>query len=139
MMLLVKIAAVGLLHVVFYACYPETGDLGNYYLAVSLLLWGVFVIFINTSTALIRFISGAAGTAINLAAFALMALAIAATMPQRDKTGVLEKIQDGKYPDRATINSGLRRFGVKIDREAGVTIKDLDRKAAEVLDKVKKD
>ena len=137
MTLILKILAVGLLHMAFFASYPETGPYGNYYLAVSLLVWAVFIMFINTSTALVRLISGAAGTVINIAAFALMALAIAATMPQHDKNSVLDKLRGGKYPDRDTLNSGMLRFGVNLNREVKTGIKGLDREVGKALDKLK--
>lgn len=139
MILLFKIAAVALLHMAFFASYPETGPFGNYYLAISILLWSVFVIFVNTSAKLVKLVSGAAGTVINIAAFALMALAIAATMPQFDKTSVLEKIQKGKYPDRDTVNAGMLRFGVNLNREVNTSVKGLDREVGRALNKLKED
>jgi hypothetical protein len=139
MTLLLKILAVGLLHVAFFAGYPETGPYGNYFLGVSLLVWGVFIIFINTSTKLIRFVSGAAGLAVNLAAFALMAAGIAFTMPQGDKTSVLEKLQNGKYPDRDTVNAGMLRFGVKLDRSVKSGVKGLDAEVGKAIKKLKED
>ncbi len=137
MTLILKILAVGLLHMAFFASYPETGPYGNYYLAISLLVWSVFIIFLNTSTALIRLISGALGTVINAAAFALMALAIAATMPQYDKGSVLDKVRSGKYPDRDTLNSGMLRFGVNLNREVKTSVKGLDREVGKALNKLK--
>ncbi len=139
MILILKIIAVGLVHVAFYAAYPETGSFGTYYLWISLLLWTVFILFINTSTKLLRLVSGIAGLAVNLAAFALMALAIAATMPQYDKTSVLEKIQKGRYPDRDTINSGMLRFGVNLNREVAGTVKGIDKELGRAVKKLKED
>lgn len=139
MTLLLKILAVGLVHLAFFASYPETGGFGNYYLAVSLLMWSGFIIFINTSTRLIRFVSGAAGLAVNLAAFALMALAVAATMPQRDHTSVLEKLQAKKYPTSDTVKAGLLRFGVKLDNDVNVRMKGLDSEVNKALKKLKED
>lgn len=139
MTLILKILAVALLHVAFFAGYPETGPYGNYFLGVSLLVWSVFIIFINTSTKLIRFVSGAAGLAVNLASFALMAAAIAFTMPQRDKTSVLEKLQKGKYPDRDTINAGMLRFGVKLDTSVKNGVKGLDAEVGKAIKKLKED
>lgn len=139
MSLIIKILAVGLLHLAFFASYPETGQYGNYYLAVSVLVWSVFILFLNTSTMLIRFISGTAGKIINLTGFALMAVAVAATMPQNDKTSVLEKVRGGKYPDRATINAGLRRFGINLNKEIGSAAKSLDREAEKALTELKED
>ncbi len=139
MILIVKLIAVALVHMAFFASYPETGPFGTYYLWLSLLLWTVFILFINTSAKLVKLISGAAGTAVNIAAFGLMALAIAATMPQYDKTSVLEKIQKGKYPDRGTINSGMLRFGVNLNREVGTQIKGLDGELEKAVKKLKED
>lgn len=139
MTLILKLTIVALLHLAFYASYPETGQFGNYYLGISLLVWAVFIMFINTGAKLASFISGAAGFVINLAAFALMALAIAATMPQRDKSSVLEKIKAGKYPDRATINAGLLRFGVNLEKETAAGVKGLDRELGKAVKKLKKD
>lgn len=118
MSLILKLAAVGILHAAFRVSYPDMGPSGDLYLAVSLALWIVFVGFINTSTKLLRLLSGAAGLLINLAVFAAMALALAATMPQADRTSVLEKLQAGRYPDSKTLNTGLKRFGIDLDKQA---------------------
>lgn len=139
MILILKIIAVALVHVAFYAAYPETGSFGTPYLWISLLLWTVFIMFINTSVKLVRLVSGAAGAAVNLAAFALMALAIAATMPQFDKTSVLEKIQKGRYPDRDTINAGMLRFGVNLNRQVGSGIQGIDKELGKAVKKLKED
>jgi len=139
MILILKIIAVGLLHAAFFAAYPETGSFGTYYLWISLLLWTVFILFINTSTKLLRLVSGIAGLAVNLAAFALMALAIAATMPQYDKTSVLEKLQKGRYPDRDTFNSGMLRFGVNLNREVAGNLKGIDKQLGKAVKKLKED
>jgi len=139
MTLILKLLAVALLHLAFYASYPETGRFGNYYLGISLLVWAVFIMFINTSAKLVSFISGAAGFVINLAAFALMALAIAATMPQHDKTSVLDKLRAGKYPDRDTVNTGMLRFGVNLNRETAAGVKGLDRELGKAVKKLKED
>ncbi len=139
MTLTLKIAAAALLHLVFFACYPETGWFGNYYLAISLLVWAVFIMFINTNAALIKLISGGVGLVINLAAFGLMALAIAATMPQRDKTSVFEKIKSGKYADRDTINAGMLRFGINLNRETAAGVKGLNRELGKAARKLRKD
>lgn len=139
MTLMLKIIAVALLHLAFYAAYPETGQFGNYYLGISLLVWSVFIMFINTGSKLVSMASGAAGTLVNLAAFALMALAIAATMPQYDKTSVLDKMKNGKYPDRDTVNTGMLRFGVNLNREAAAGVKGLDKELGKAVKKLKED
>lgn len=139
MTLILKIIAVGLLHLAFYASYPETGRFGNYYLWISLLVWAVFIMFINTSSKLVSMVSGGAGFLVNLAAFALMALAIAATMPQYDKTSVLDKLKAGKYPDRDTVNTGMLRFGVNLNRETAAGVKGLDRELGKAVKKLKED
>ncbi len=137
MTLIMKLLAVGLIHLAFFASYPETGPVGKYYLAVSLLVWGVFIMFINTSSKLVKLISGAAGLVVNAAAFVLIALSIAVTMPQRDRTSVMEKLQDGKYPDRATVNSGLERLGIHLDKEVRKGVEKADQEAGKALDKFK--
>ena len=139
MTLILKLLAVALLHLAFYASYPETGQFGNYYLGISLLVWSVFIMFINTISKLVSMVSGAAGFSVNLAAFALMALALAATMPQHDKTSVLDKIKAGNYPDRDTVNAGMLRFGVDLDREAAAGVKSLDKELGKAVKKLKKD
>ncbi|OIO02664.1 MAG: hypothetical protein AUJ51_05865 [Elusimicrobia bacterium CG1_02_56_21] len=139
MTLIFKILGIALLHLVFFACYPGTGVYGNYYLAGSLLVWTIFILFINTSTKLLNLVSGTIGLVINLAAFSLMALAIAATMPQSDKTSVLEKIQSGKYPDRDTVNSGMLRFGVNLNRETKAGVKGLEKELGKAVQKLKED
>jgi len=137
--LIIKIIAVALLHLAFFASYPETGPYGNYYLAVSLLVWSVFIIFVNTSAKLVKLISGVLGLAVNLAAFALMGLAVAATMPQRDRTSVLEKLQTRRYPDGDTLRAGLLRFGVKLDADVKTNIKGLDSEVNKAIKKLKED
>lgn len=137
MTLILKLAAVGTLHAAFLLSYPETGHTGGLYLAVSLILWTVFVVFINTSTKLLRLLSGLAGLIVNLAVFAVMALALAATLPQADRTSVLEKLQAGRYPDRKTLDSGLRRFGISLDKEAARTADTMDEELGKAVKKVK--
>ena len=139
MKMILKIAGAALVHLAFFACYPDTGPLGIYYLAVSLLLWSVFLLFINTSTALIRFVSGADGLAVNAASFALMACALAVTLPQADKVSVLEKLQNEDYPDRATVARGLARLGIRLDVKVpeGAALRSLDKEAAKAVEKLK--
>ncbi len=137
MSLIVKLAAAVALHLAFFASFPQTGPMGNWYLGVSLLLWAVFIVFINTGTKLLRLLSGAAGLIVNLAVFAAMALALAATMPQTDSTSVLEKLQAGRYPDRKTLNSGLKRFGINLDKQAAKAAAAAQEELGEVAKKVK--
>jgi hypothetical protein len=137
--LIIKIIAVALVHLAFFSGYPETGPTGNYYLAVSLLVWSVFMIFINTSAKLVKLASGPLGAALNLAAFGLMGLALAATMPQRDRTPVLEKLQARRYPDGDTVRSGMLRFGIKLDARVKTDIKGLDSELNKAIKKLKED
>lgn len=139
MSLILKILSVALLHMAFFAAYPETGPLGNYYLGVSLLIWSVFVTFVNTSTKLVKLVSGALGLAVNLAVFALMAVAVAATMPQQDKTSVLEKLQARRFPDEDILRSGLLRFGVKLDANMKSGMKGLDSEVNKAVKKLKEE
>jgi hypothetical protein len=137
--LLLKIAAVGLLHMAFFSTYPETGGFGNYYLSISMLVWSVFIIFINTSTSLVKLVSGAAGLVINLAAFSLMALAIAATMPQLDHTSVLDKLRARQYPTTGTVKSGMLRFGIRLDNNVDLSLKRVNTEVNKTLKTLKED
>ena len=139
MTLMLKVAAVALVHLVLFAAYPETGPYGNYYLAVSLLVWSVFIIFVNSSVRLVRFVSGAAGFVINLASFGLMTAAIAATMPQRDGTSVLKKIEARRYPDKTTMRAGLLRFGITLDTRVKDEMRGIDNKVNRALNKLKEE
>lgn len=140
MTLMLKVVAVALVHMALFAAYPETGPYGNYYLAVSLLVWSVFIIFVNTSAKLVRFIRGAAGFIINLAAFGLMTAAVAATMPQRDGTSVFKKVQAHRYPDKDIMRAGMLRFGVTLDATKVKTeMRGIDTKVNHALNKLKED
>jgi hypothetical protein len=137
MSLVLKIAAAGALHAAFMVAYPETGPSGPLYIGISLMLWTGFLAFINTGARLVRLFSGAAGLLVNLAVFAVMGLALAATLPQADRVTVLEKLQAGRYPDRAAVDTGLRRFGINAGREARGLEKDLGRAAQKVKEGLK--
>ena len=139
MMLMLKVVGVALVHLFLFSAYPETGPYGNYYLAVSLLVWSVFIIFVNSSSKLAKFISGAAGFAINLAAFGLMTGAIAATMPQRDGTSVLRKVEARRYPDKDTMRAGLLRFGIHLDTRVQTQLRGIDSEVNHALNKLKED
>ncbi|MCX5791459.1 MAG: hypothetical protein NTY45_04460 [Elusimicrobia bacterium] len=115
--LIFKLALVALLHLAFITAYPDTGPFGNYYLIISMLLWAGFILFISTAVKLLKFLVGPLALVLNLTIFFLMGLAIALTLPQQDKTRVLEKLQKGAYPTRATLNAGLKRFGINLDKE----------------------
>lgn len=139
MTLMLKVVAVALVHLALFVAYPETGPYGNYYLAVSLLVWSVFIIFVNSSARLVRFVSGAAGFIINLASFGLMTTAIAATMPQRDGTSVLKKVEARRYPDKTTMRAGLLRFGITLDGRVKTEMRGIDTKVNRALDKLKEE
>lgn len=136
MAIIFKISALALVHLAFFAAYPETGPFGNYYLGVSLLLWTGFTLFLGTAVKLIKLFNGLLGMLLNLAIFLLMGLSIAFTMPQADKTSVLEKLQKGAYPTRDSINSGLRRFGINLDSELERGVKELGEQAQKAVKKL---
>jgi hypothetical protein len=130
--LLFSLLAAALLHLAFFAAYPDTGPAGNVYLAASLLFWAVFLFYFNTASWLIRLVSGTAARLAAAAVLLLAAFAIAATMPQRDGVSVLKKLRRGDYPDRASLRAGLARFGVDPDkglRTGGRELKDRAEKA----------
>ncbi|HNW45077.1 MAG TPA: hypothetical protein PKI19_11270 [Elusimicrobiales bacterium] len=132
MALVFKIAVVAALHLAFFAAYPETGPYGNYYLGVSLLLWTGFTLFLGTAVGLVKLFSGVLGMVLNLAVAALMGLSLAFTMPQKDKTSVLEKLQKGAYPTRSDLNTGLKRFGINLNKEIDKGAKELGEGAKEL-------
>ena len=137
MSIIFKVVLVALTHLVFFACYPDTGTAGNYYLAISLVLWTGFMLFVGTLIKLVKFLSGALGAGLNLAVLVVMAGAIAFTMPQTDKTSVLEKLQNGSYPDMATINKGMKRFGINLDKEIEKGARKMEKGAKELGEKAK--
>lgn len=138
--LIFKLAVVALLHLAFFAAYPETGPYGNYYLVVSLVIWTGFTIFLGTAVSIAKLLSGALGMVLNLAIFVVMGLAIAFTMPQKDNTRVLDKLKKGEYPTRATLNTGMKRFGVNLNKviDKGIDrgIKELDEQKKKAIKKL---
>lgn len=140
MRLIFGLLAVALLHLAFFAGYPDTGPAGNVYLAASLLFWAVFFLYFRTASWLIRLVSGAAARLLTAAVLVLAAFGIAATMPQRDGVSVLKKLRRGEYPDRASLNAGLARFGTDLDKGLKTSGKELRRRAEKTLNglKVKK-
>ena len=136
MAILGKIALVVLVHVAFFASYPDTGPFGNIYLAISMLLWTGFTLFMGTAIKVIRLFSGILGLLLNLSIFLVMSLTVAATMPQTDKTSVLEKIQLERYPARDTLNRGLQRFGINLDLEIEKGVNELNKQAQKAVKKI---
>ena len=136
MSLMIKLAVVALLHLAFFVSYPDTGPAGNYYLAISFILWSGFTLFIGTAVRLVKFLSGPLGAVLSLALFALVAASLAYTMPQKDKTSVMEKLRKGSYPDRATLNTGMRRFGINLDKELDKGVKALEKQAGKAAKKI---
>ena len=139
MALIFKILFTALLHLIFFLCYPETGPNGSLYLMVSMLAWSGFLIVISANLRFIKFISGMVGLLFNLAFFALMLAAIAFTMPQRDRVPVLEKIQKGQFPDRASLNTGLIKMGVTYRGTVKKELKGLDLGIQKALKSIEKD
>jgi hypothetical protein len=131
-----------LLHIVLFLGYPETGPYGLYYLAGSILLWSGFVMFMNLNLKLVRFFSGALSLVLNAAVFAAMAAAVVFTMPQHDRVPVYEKIQEGRYPTRDDLETGMIKLGLKkptIRYQARQLKRELERETRKALDKLKED
>jgi len=135
MSLIFRLLLAALVHIAFFACYPDTGPNGKLYLIVSALAWSGFLIALNAGIKFFRFISGLLGLALNAAFFALMAAAIALTMPQKDGVAVMEKARNEKPPDLDSIKKGLKKltgyYEETMDAEPGKEIK----KAADKLQK----
>ena len=139
MFLIFKILLVALLHLAVFLCYPETGPYGNLFLIISTLAWSVILVVMNANLKFIKLLSGAAGLLFNLAFFAVMLLAIAFIMPQRDGVSVREKIRKRQFPDRTSLNTGLIKLGVNYRSEVKKDIKGLDLGIQKALKKIEKD
>ncbi len=135
MMLIFKILLVALCHIILFACYPDTGPTGKIYIVVSTLAWSGFAIVLNSGLRFFKLISGLIGLIFNLAFFALMLAAIALTMPQLDKTPVLEKAQKRQLPDIQSAKAGLLKLGEYYKDAKDTDVKSELEKAA---DKIKK-
>ncbi len=131
-----------LLHFAVFLGYPETGPHGMYYLAGSILLWSGFVMFMNLNLRLVKFFSGILSLVLNAAVFAAMGAAVAFTMPQHDRVPVYEKIQEGKYPSREDLETGMIKLGLKeptIRYQARQLKQELERETRKALNKLKED
>lgn len=98
--------------------------------------------FMNLNLKLVKFFSGALSLVLNTAVFAAMGAAVAFTMPQHDRVPVYEKIQEGKFPDRDDLETGMIKLGVKkptIRYQAKQLRKELERETRKTLDKLKAD
>ncbi len=131
-----------LLHFAVFLGYPETGAYGMYYLAGSILLWSGFVMFMNLNLKLVKFFSGALSLVLNAAVFAAMGAAVVFTMPQHDRVPVYEKLQEGDYPDRDDLETGMIKLGLKkptIRYQARQLKRELERETRKALDKLKEE
>lgn len=98
--------------------------------------------FMNLNLKLVKFFSGALSLVLNTAVFAAMGVAVAFTMPQHDRVPVYEKIQQGEYPDRGDLETGLIKLGLKkptIRYQAGQLRRELERETRKALNKLKAD
>lgn len=108
----------------------------------STLLWSGFVMFMNLNLKLVKFFSGALSLVLNTAVFAAMGTAVAFTMPQHDRVPVYEKIQEGKYPTREDLETGMIKLGLKeptIRFKAGEFRRQLERETRKALNEIKAD
>ncbi len=133
MRLLFGLLAAALLHLAFFAAYPDTGPAGSVYLSASVVFWSIFLFYFNTASWLIRLVSGAAARLATAAVLLLAAFAIAATMPQRDGVSVLRKLRRGDYPDRASLRAGLARFGIDPGKDLRTGGKELSDQAEKAI------
>jgi hypothetical protein len=136
MKLLFKVGLIIAIHLAVFLSYPETGEYGGYYLVISMVLWTGFMMFINLSVKIIKFISGALGHLVHLAILALMLLSITLTMPQADRIPVIEKIKNGKYPTKETIQSGLHKLGLAKKNIPAKRLRQINDGIGKVLDKI---
>ena len=136
MKLLFKIGLIIAIHLAVFLSYPETGEFGGYYLAISIMLWTGVMLFINLSVKIIKFISGALGHLVHLAILLVMLLSIALTLPQADRVTVLEKVRDGKYPTKKTIQTGLHKLGLAKKNIPAKHLRKINEGLGKVLDKI---
>ena len=136
MKLLFKIGIIIAFHLAVFLSYPETGEFGIYYLAISIVLWTGFMMFINLSVKIIKFISGVLGHLVHLAILIVMLLSIALTLPQADRVTVLEKIKDGKYPTKETLQRGLSKLGLAKKNIPAKHLRKINEGIGKVLDKI---
>jgi cell division protein FtsW (lipid II flippase) len=136
MQLIFKIGLIIAIHLAVFLCYPDTGEFGGYYLAISIVLWTGFMLFINLSVKIIKFISGALGHLVHLALLCLMLVSIALTLPQADRVTVFEKVRDGKYPTKETIQKGLNKLGLAKKNIPAIHLRKINEGLEKVLDKI---
>ena len=136
MKLLFKIGLIIAIHLAVFLSYPDVGEYGGYYLAISIVLWTGFMMFINLSVKIIKFISGALGHLVHLAILVLMFLSITLTLPQADRIPVIEKIRDGKYPTKETIQKGFQKLGLAKKNIPAKQLRQINNGIGKVLDKI---
>ncbi len=116
-----------------FLAYPETGQFGGYYLAISIVLWSGFMMFINLSVKIVKFISGILGHVLNAAIFVVMVLAISITMPQANRITVFEKIKAGDYPTKESLQFGLSKLGLTKKNIPKIPTEKIKNKVADTL------
>lgn len=139
MSLIFRLILTAVVHFVFFVCYPETGPYGNYFLCLSLALWAGFIIVIGGGLKFLKLINRTLGSVLYLIVFLLISLAIAFTMPQKDKTSVFVKLQNKQFPTKKSLAAGFSRFGLKFDAQFKDGTKVLDSEIDKTLKKLKKD
>ena len=100
-------------HLAVFVAYPHSGRFAFPFLAVSMILWTGFAIFMNRAM-----LNARAGWKAALAAgFILMsAFSALSFVPQKDGISALRKFTSGVYPDNRTLYVGLRRIGIDAPR-----------------------
>lgn len=97
-----------LVHLAVFICFPHTGRLGPTFTYISLVLWVGFAIFLGA-----RPPYSAAGQSLTAALFLFgCVFSTLSFMPQKDAVSPLNKLVDGRYPDKADVYWGLLRVGV---------------------------
>ena len=97
------------------------------------------MMFINLSVKIIKFISGALGLIVHLAILLVMFLSIALTLPQEDRVTVLEKLKDGDYPTKETIQTGLHKLGLVKKNIPAKHLRKINKSLDKVLDKIEEE
>jgi hypothetical protein len=98
-----------LINLAALVCYPETGSLGYTFVYISILLWSALAFFITRYSPY----TGAAWKAVLALAFALgCAFSALSFLPQKDGVSALEKVWNGRFPDKRILYIGLLRVGI---------------------------
>lgn len=136
MTLILKVAAIIIIHLAVFVCYNQTGEFAKYYISISIILWTGFFMFLNFGLKLIKFINRYVAYVIYACLYFLMFLTVAFTMPQKDRISAFEKIRSGQFPDDKDIRRGVAKLGFSADNIPVKELKIINKNIGKTLDKI---